>query len=251
MIDKEDRIAPPIYAACGTSKEHCQLSFAEGIDLSEEQDSVTWTPIEHAFFLVIRDEAVKIVKAVFYSAWITIQQKKTDSATIQRLKKAAIEMIDQEKTEEVAMEIDAEASADPKVLRDLINEGIKKATAELQKEVNKLQQTVQRSNKQPAKNSNRGASSSQQSASSKKKTGPGPKEGGKSVSNKENGKKEKKTNNKATRPPTPRKQKPRGTSPGRSEPDSPSAKKSKKKQTGGQRQQQKKGSKSPNRQRSS
>lgn len=76
MTDKEDRIALPIYAACGTSKEHCQLSFAEGIDLPEGQEYVTWTPIEHAFFLVIRDEAVKIVKAVFYSAWTTIQRRK-------------------------------------------------------------------------------------------------------------------------------------------------------------------------------
>jgi hypothetical protein len=249
MIDKEDRIALPIYAACGTSKTHCSLTFAEAVDLPEDQETITWTLQEHTFYLTIRDEAVKIIKAVFHTAWATVQNKKTETATIQRLKKAAIEMIETEKTEDVAMEIDAEASADPKVLRDLINEGIKKATADLQKELNKLQQTVQRSNKQPAKNSNRGASSSQQSASSKKKTGPGQKEGEKKENKKEKGKKEKKTNNNATRPPTPRKQK-RGTSPGRSEPASPSENKSKKKQTGGQRQPQKKGKKSPSKQRS-
>jgi hypothetical protein len=245
LTDEEDRIALPIYAACATTQELCDAEFAKAIPGHEEGLAVTMSPQEQVLYLKVRDDAVKIVKAVFHTAWTTAETRKTETATILRLKKTAIEMIEKEKTEDAAMEIDAEPSADPKVLRDLITEGIKKATAELQKEVNKLQQTVKRSN--PSKNSNRGASSSPTSASSKKQKGTGPKKGEKKekIKDKSNGTKQPT----APRPPTPRKN--RGTSPGRNVPASQSDSKKKKQQTGGQRQQTKKGQKKPNKQRSS
>jgi hypothetical protein len=248
MTTESDRISNMTFYSNSTTKDQCGLAFAAGIDGFTEGTELSLLvvkPEDLVIFIKIRDEAKKIIQAVFLTAWNTIENKKTENVTNLRLKKAAIDMLVKEKTEATVMEIDAEASADPQVLRDLITEGIKRATAGLTKEINKLQQTVQRSN--PAKNSNRGASSSQQSASSKKKTGTGPREGEKAEKGKEKGKKGKKQPAADTRPPSPRKK--RGTSPGRSEPASPSAKK--KKQPGGQRQQPRKGNKNPPRARSS
>jgi hypothetical protein len=252
LTDEEDRIALTTYAANGTTQEECDQEFAPAIDTGDTTGSqVTLTNDEHVLFLKIRQDAVKIIRAVFESAWITVENKKSESQTSQRLKKTAIDMLEREKTEAAAMEIDAEASADPKVIRELIAEGVKKATETLQKEVNKLQQTVQRSNNS-AKNPKRGASSSQPSASSKNKKGIGQKTGEKKGKDKKqgNGKKETKAN---PRPPSPRKQKqPRGTSPDRSDTASHGeTKKPKKQQTGGPRQQQKKGPKKPIKPRSS
>jgi hypothetical protein len=252
MTDEEDRIALTTYAENGTTQEQCDQEFAPAIDTGDTTGSqVTLTNDEHVLFLKVREDAVKIIRAIFESAWITVETKKSESQTSLRLKKAAIEMLEREKTEAAAMEIDAEVSADPKVIRELIAEGVKKATDTLQKEVNKLQQTVHRSN-HPAKNSNRGASYSQPSASSKNKKGTGQQKGEKKGKDKKqgNGKKETKAN---PRPPSPRKQKkPRGTSPDRSDTASQGEnKKPKKQQTGGPRQQQKKGQKKSNKPRSS
>jgi hypothetical protein len=227
----------------------CHLEFVTPIlEGQPEGTTLVFEPTEHAFFLQIRDEAVKIVKAVFYNAWNTVENKKTETITSQRLKKAAIEMLEKEKTEATTMQIDAEPSADPKIIRDLITEGIKKATADLQKEMNKLHQSVSRSN--PSKNSNRGASSpsSTSSASSKKKKEAGPGKGEKKENNNAKGKGKKQPN--ANRPQTPRK-KPE-SSPGRNAKDSRNDNENKKKQpTGGQRQQQQKEKKKPNKKRSS
>jgi hypothetical protein len=250
LCNKPDRISLETFIANDTTNIACRDVFTVLVDGYSPDKTITLSAEEKVLYLKIRDEAVKIVKAIFLTAWNTITNKKTESATSLRLKKAAIDMLVKEKTEETVMEIDAEPSTDPQVIRSLIAEGIKKATADMQKELSKLQQTVHRSSS--AKNSNRGASSSQQSASSKKKKGQGPKEGEKKENNNGKGKKEQKEKKQptATRPPTPKQK--RGTSPGRSEPASPRGNnKQKKQQTGGQRQQQRKGKKSPTKPRSS
>jgi hypothetical protein len=238
MTKETDRITQDVFVANETSRLQCATVFGMAIEGNEGGATPTVDPADHLFYLTFRDDAVKIVKAGFLTAWTTIETKKAEASTSLRLKKTAVDMLEKEKTEAVTMEIDAEPSADPKVLRDLINEGVKNATAKLQKELSKLQQTVQRSTN--PKNSNRGASSSQQSASSKKKKGTGQKEGEKKENNNDKGKGKKKQPA-SPRPPTPRQK--RGNSPGRSEPASPSGAKKKKQQTGGPRQQPKKGQK--------
>jgi hypothetical protein len=251
MADEEDRIAEDTYLANASTQLLCAQEFAAAVDEFTVGEQMNLSNEETTLYLTIRDEMMKIVKAVFLSAWKTIENKKTELATNQRLKRTAMEMLEKEKTEAAAMEIDAEPSADPKVLRDLITEGIKKATENLQKEVNKLQQTVHRSTS--AKNSNRGASSSNKSASSPKKKGKGPGKGEKKENNNVKNKNKDNSRDKKPKPipqpPTPRKK--QGNSPGRKEKDSPKDKKSNKKSPGGQRQQQKKDSKKPNKPRSS
>jgi hypothetical protein len=233
MTNAPDRISFGTYQANETTQQLCSQEFKQAIVGSEDQAPFTLTTEETLFYPTLRDEMVKIVKAVFFSAWEHMETTRTETDAHIRLKKTAIEMINKEKTEAAAMEVEAEPSADPKVIRDLIQEGIKKETAALRKEVNKLSQTVQRSN--PSKNSNRGASSPSPRASSTKKNGKGPGKGDNNA--KEKGKKIEKKNN--SKKPSPKKR--REPSPGRKEPASPSANKKKGKQPGGPKQQQKKG----------
>jgi hypothetical protein len=252
MTIADDRISQAVYHANATTQALCSVEFKNGIEGYTEGTAIGLSQPENELYLKIRDDAVKIVKAVFLTAWNTVQGIQTESATTLRLKKTAIEMIEREKTIAAAMEIEAEPSTNPKMIRDLITEGIKKATADLQKEVNKLQQTVRRSNM--PKNSNRGASSSHKSAPSTNKKERGTGKGEKNESNKKlpNGKNKGQQNKNKNRATSPSPQKKRGRSPERKDPASPSANKSKKdKPTGGSKQQQKKGKKNPNKKTSS
>jgi hypothetical protein len=66
MADTTDRIALPIYATCETSKTLCYSEFAQGIDeVTDESSRITLSPQQITLFLKIRDDTVKIVKAVF------------------------------------------------------------------------------------------------------------------------------------------------------------------------------------------
>jgi hypothetical protein len=170
MSKEADRITNETFMNIGITRNTCYSEFEKAIPNHEAGKPLSLSTEENLLFLKTRDETVKIVKAVFQTAWLTIENKRSEADSNIRLKKMAVDMLEQEKTEATVMEVEAEPSADPKILRTLITEGVKQATADLQKELNKLQQIVKRSN--PSKNLSRGAqSSSPKSALSKKKSG--------------------------------------------------------------------------------
>jgi hypothetical protein len=227
----KNHITPEVFKANGTSPKDCFQEFENAIPHHDVSTPIQLTTSEDTLFLNTKDEMVKITKAVFLDSWSIIEIKHQEIETENRLKKAAITLLDEKATVATVMEVDKEPSTDPKTIRALIDEEVKKATAGLRQEVNRLHNHNQRLStkpKQQPKNLSRGATPSPKSAPSTNKKRKGNKDGRDRAN----------SPRKSTNMPP---KKSHGTSPGTKDAASPAASKKEKQRPGGKQQQQKKG----------
>ncbi len=157
----------------------CDLLFEELPAILNVADPITPCALTKIKLNPIINSYTALLLKVFHDSW---NSQLTAHQSLASERAMALEVktyLDSAATEAAAMVIDAEPSADPKILRDLIRTQVQNDNKKLHAEVNRLKQMLQRAppgkpnNRNRAtmpKKSPRGATNPNRHASSKKKT---------------------------------------------------------------------------------
>ena len=139
------------------------------------QDDVTTIIAPPANYLVtfqaINQRLTPILKSIFLDSWNTMLKEQAERERTLALAKQIRRYTVGPATEDAAMVIDTQPTADPQLMKDLIKAEVARQTKKKMAQLDKVIQKNRRSGNDPSKNTNRGASQSRgASATNGKKT---------------------------------------------------------------------------------